>query len=180
MRADARRNYDRIVAAAREELSQRGTDASYDDIAKRAGVGAGTLYRHFPRRIDLVQAVYSDDIDTLVIAADKAELAPDAFVGLEQWLHAFVRYANTKRVLLNEMHEAFERDPKLRVQLRERMLTAAGRVLKRAQASNAVRRDITPDDLLQLVGGMCLSAAATPASNKRLLPVILEGLRTDS
>jgi AcrR family transcriptional regulator len=177
MRADARRNYDRIVAAAREELSARGTDASYDDIAKRAGVGAGTLYRHFPRRIDLVQAVYSDDIDTLVIAADKAESVPDPFVGLEQWLHAFVRYANTKRVLLNEMHEAFERDPKLRVQLRERMLTAAGRVLKRAQASNAVRRDITPDDLLQLVGGMCLSASATPASNKRLLPVILEGLR---
>jgi len=177
MRADARRNYERILTAAREEFAENGTDTSYDDIARRAGVGAGTLYRHFPRRIDLVEAVYSSDIDTLVSAADKAESMPDAFEGLRLWMRAFVRYTDTKRVLFNEMHEAFERDPNLRVQLRERLSSAATRVLRRAQDSGVVRTDINPDDLLQLLGGMCLSATATPASNKRLLNVILEGLR---
>jgi AcrR family transcriptional regulator len=178
MRADARRNYDRILTAAREQFAERGTDASIDDIARRAGVGSGTLYRHFPRRIDLVEAVYSTDVDTLVTAAATAETMPDAFAGLAFWLQAFVRYAESKRALLNELHEAFERNPDLRVQLRERLLAAAGRVLERAKAADVVRRDLTAADLMQLVGGMCMSATAAPGQNERLLTVVLAGLRS--
>lgn len=177
MRADARRNYERIVAAARAEFAERGTDAAYDDIARRAGVGAGTLYRHFPRRIDLVQAVYSSDLDTVTAAADAAVSAPDAFEGLRNFLQAFVRYAESKRVLLNEMHEAFERNPDLKVRMREQLLAATDRVFDRARREGVVRADVTSDDLMHLVGGMCLSAVAPAGSNERLLGVILDGLR---
>jgi AcrR family transcriptional regulator len=177
MRADARRNYDSLVTAAREEFGERGSEAAIEDIARRAGVGVGTLYRHFPRRIDLVEAVYSTDIDALVAAADDAESLPDAFEGLQSWLLAFVRYTATKRALLNELHEAFERNPGLRVKLRERMVGAAGRVLDRARAAGAVQSDLTADDLLQLVGGMCMSATSTPGQNERLLTYVLAGIR---
>ncbi len=179
MRADARRNYDSLVSAAREEFTERGSEASIEEIARRAGVGVGTLYRHFPRRIDLVEAVYSTDIDTLVAAADEAESLPDAFDGLQSWLLAFVRYAESKRVLLNELHEAFERNPGLRVQLRERLLDAAGRVVGRARAAGVVQPDLTAEDLLHLIGGMCMSANATLGQNERLLTYVLAGIRAD-
>jgi AcrR family transcriptional regulator len=180
MRADARRNYDRIVVAAREELAERGKEAGIEDIAKRAGVGIGTLYRHFPRRIDLIEAVYSTDIDTLVAAADDAEQLPDAFDGLESWLRAFVRYAESKRVLLNELHEAFERNPGLKVTLRERLLASADQVLTRAKAEGAVSPDLTAEDLLQLVGGMCMSATAAVGQPDRLLTFIIAGIRASA
>jgi AcrR family transcriptional regulator len=180
MRADARRNYDRLVIAAREELAERGKDAGIEDIAKRAGVGIGTLYRHFPRRIDLIEAVYSTDIDTLVAAADDAESLPDAFAGLETWLRAFVRYAESKRVVLNELHEAFERNPGLRVALRERLVASADKVLTRAKAAGAVSPDLTADDLLQLVGGMCMSATAAAGQPDRLLTFIIAGIRASA
>jgi AcrR family transcriptional regulator len=151
MRADARRNYDSLVTAAREEFGERGSDAAIEDIARRAGVGVGTLYRHFPRRIDLVEAVYSTDVDTLVAAADEAESLPDAFEGLQSWLLAFVRYAESKRALLNELHEA--------------------------KAAGAARSDLTADDLLKLVGGMCMSATSGPGQNERLLTYVLAGIR---
>jgi AcrR family transcriptional regulator len=150
-----------------------------EDVARRAKVGVGTLYRHFPRRIDLVEAVYSTDIDTLVAAADEALTLPDPFAGVEFWLRAFVRYTDTKRSLLNELHEAFERNPNLRVQLRERMLAAAARVLDRAHDAGVVRADLTAGDLLQLVGGMCMSATATAGQNERLLDFVLAGIRAD-
>ena len=177
MRADARRNYDRLVTAAREEFAAHGREASIEDVAKRAGVGIGTLYRHFPRRIDLVEAVYSDDVETLVAVADEVQSLPDAFEALTRWLEAFVRYADTKRALLNELHDAFERNPELRVQLRERLLDAAGQVLERAKAADVVRPDLTAGDLLQLVGGMCMSATATLPQNERLLSYVLAGIR---
>jgi len=115
----------------------------------------------------------------LIAAADEAELAADPFLGLSDWLQAFARYAETKRVLLSEMQQAFEHNPDLRVQIRERMLDAAARVLEPAKASGAVRADVMPGDLIQLVGGMCMSAIATPEQNQRLLTVILGGLRAD-
>jgi hypothetical protein len=102
---------------------------------------------------------------------------PDAFAGLEAWLHAFVRYVDAKRALLNELHEAFERNPGLRVQLRERMVLAADRVLERARTAGVVRPDLSADDLLQLVGGMCMSATATAGQNERLLGFVLAGIR---
>ena len=103
---------------------------------------------------------------------------PDAFDGLSQWLEAFGTYAEAKRALLNELHEAFERNPDLRVALRERLRSTAERVRVRAQVAGSVRADLTAEDRLQLVGGMCMSATATRDRNAVLLSCVLAGIRT--
>src|SRR5580692_2832183 len=94
MRADARRNYERLVDAARDVFNAQGGQASMDAIAKEAGVGVGTLYRHFPKRIDIVEAVYRDDVDVLVDAAEQGLTDLEPWPALVAWLHAFVRYAD--------------------------------------------------------------------------------------
>src|SRR3954447_25013169 len=101
-RADARRNYDALIKAAREAFTERDQSASLEDIARRAGVGIGTLYRHFPTRTDLIQAVYVEEVEALAqSAADVAGEEPwDALV---HWLHGFVGYIATKQALAEEL-----------------------------------------------------------------------------
>ena len=151
MRADARRNYERLVAAARRSSPEQGGGASMEAIAKEAGVGVGTLYRHFPKRIDIVEAVYRDDVDGLVASAEElvAELEP--WAAARGWLEAFVRYASTKRTFLSELHEAFEKNPQLKSASRERIEGAIDLVLapgpggrRRAHRSRRVRPDAAP------------------------------------
>ena len=176
-RADARRNYELLVDAARKVFADQGGGASMEAIAKHAGVGVGTLYRHFPKRIDLVEAVYREDVDTVVGVADRglAELEP--WDALEDWLKAFVEYARAKRTFLNELHEAFEKNPDLKSACRERIVTACETVLARAQQAGVARTDVNGDDLMQLISPMCVSATLTPEQRERLLPLILDGLR---
>jgi AcrR family transcriptional regulator len=175
-RADARRNYERLVTAAREVLTERGSEAAMEEIAKRADVGVGTLYRHFPRRIDLVEAVYREDVDGLVaLAAEVADLGP--WHGLVAWLEGFVKYAESKRTFLTELHEAFEKSPDLALESRERIAGAAGAVLSRAQEAGVARRDLDQTDLMQLVGGMCMARNASFAQNTRLLTLVLDGIK---
>src|ERR1700722_8358508 len=111
MRADARRNYERLVVAARDVFAKHGGEASMEAIAKQAGVGVGTLYRHFPKRIDVVEAVYRNHVDDLVEAADRFVAELDPWPALVAWLGAFTRYAQGKRTFLNELREAFEKNP---------------------------------------------------------------------
>ena len=177
MRADAKRNYERLVAAARTVFAQEGGGASMEAIAKEAGVGVGTLYRHFPKRIDVVEAVYREDVDELnaVALAAVADLEP--WPAMVAWLEAFVRYAMGKKRFMNELHEAFEKNPDLRVGARERIEAALGVVLTNAQAAGVVRRDVDASDVMQLVGSMCMSATLTPEQSVRLLVMIQDGLR---
>ncbi|HEV7207110.1 MAG TPA: helix-turn-helix domain-containing protein [Mycobacteriales bacterium] len=177
MRADARRNYARLVEAARVVFAARGSEASMEEIAKTADVGVGTLYRHFPRRIDLVEAVYREDVDELVAVAADVVQTHQPWEALAAWLEAFVRYVQVKRTFLTELHEAFEKNPDLAVQLRERIAVAAGAVLAGAQAAGTARRDIDAGDLMQLVGGMCMARNADLAQNQRLLSYVLDGIR---
>lgn len=177
LRADARRNRERLVQAARTVFASRGSEASMEEIAKAADVGVGTLYRHFPRRIDVVEAVYREDVQGLVDLAQRSAESPDAWQALADWLQAFVRYAQSKRTMLTELHEAFEKDPDLALSLREQIGAASGLVLARAQEAGCARPDLTPADLMQLVGGMCMSRMSTPSQNERLLVVVLDGLR---
>ncbi len=177
MRADARRNYDKLVAAARKVFLDQGGGASLEAIAKEAGVGAGTLYRHFPKRIDIVEAVYRDDVDGLVTSADDFVAELDPWPALVAWLEAFVRYASTKRTFLNELHEAFEDNPQLRLRSRERIEGAIDVVLRRAQDAGVVRTDLDGSDLMQLLGSMCMSVTLTPDQSQRLLRMIEDGLR---
>jgi len=177
MRADARRNYERLVAAARTVFAQQGGGASMDAIAKEAGVGVGTLYRHFPRRIDVVEAVYREDVDQLVDAAERYSSELEPWSAVAAWLEDFVNYAIGKRRFLNELHEAFEKNPDLKIAARERIEGALTVVLTRAQGAGVVRDDLDGPDLMQLLGSMCMSATLTPAQSARLLVVILDGLR---
>jgi AcrR family transcriptional regulator len=177
MRADARRNRERLVAAARAVLAARGSEASMEEIAKAADVGVGTLYRHFPRRIDLVEAVYREDVDSLAALADEVSTTLPPWEALVAWLQGFVHYAQAKRNFLTELHEAFEKSPDLALTSRERIGAAAGKVLVRAQEAGAARTDVDQDDLMQLVAGMCMARAGTLDRNERLLLLVLDGVR---
>lgn len=182
MRADARRNYERIVDAARQVLTEQGGNASMEAIAKQAGVGVGTLYRRFPKRIDVVEAVYRGDVDQLVATADRGlnEEELDPWAGLEGWLRAYLAYARAKRTFLTELHEAFEKTPGLKLESRERVEAACDRVLRRAQEAGAARDDVDGADLMQLVSPMCMSPTLTVEQGERLLAMVLAGLRPGS
>jgi AcrR family transcriptional regulator len=177
MRADAKRNYERLVTAARDVFAQEGGGASMEAIAKEAGVGIGTLYRHFPKRIDVVEAVYREDVDELTTVAESATATMEPRPALVAWLEAFVRYAMGKKRFLNELHEAFEKNPELRSESRERIVSALDVVLTPAQEAGDVRTDIDAPDLMQLLGSMCMSATLTPDQSGRLLLMIQDGLR---
>jgi AcrR family transcriptional regulator len=177
MRADAKRNDERLVTAARKVFAQEGGGASMEAIAKEAGVGVGTLYRHFPKRIDVVEAVYREDVDELTAVAESVIGTMEPWPALVAWLEAFVRYAMGKKRFLNELHEAFEKNPELRVASRERIVGALDMVLTPAQQAGVVRTDVDAPDLMQLLGSMCMSATLTPDQSERLLLMIQDGLR---
>jgi AcrR family transcriptional regulator len=177
MRADAKRNYERLVTAAREVFAQEGGGASMEAIAKEAGVGIGTLYRHFPKRIDVVEAVYREDVDELTTVAESVTATMEPWPALVAWLEAFVRYASGKKRFLNELHEAFEKNPELRVASRERIVGALELVLTPAQEAGVVRTDIEAPDLMQLLSSMCMSASLSADQSGRLLVMIQDGLR---
>ena len=177
LRADARRNQERLIDAARKVFADQGGGASMEAIAKQAGVGVGTLYRHFPKRIDVVEAVYRDDVDNLVGVADRGLSELEPWEAVEAWLRAFVDYGRAKRTFLNELHEAFEKNPDLKPTSRLRTIAACDKVLKRAQEAGAARTDINGEDLMQLVSPMCITATLTQEQGERLLNMILDGLR---
>ncbi|WP_305783585.1 TetR/AcrR family transcriptional regulator [Symbioplanes lichenis] len=171
-RADARRNFDALLAAARTAFAEHGTDASLEDIARRAGVGIGTLYRNFPARRDLFEAVYVEEVDQLArVAADVAGLPPwDALV---TWLHRFVEYAVTKRAVV----EALNRESEMFAACRATMYEAGEPLLTRAQEAGAVRPDVRIDDLLRMVSGLTSASYIDEAQRDRVLALALDGLR---
>jgi AcrR family transcriptional regulator len=163
-RADARRNYDKVVAAAREE------------IARRAEVGIGTLYRHFPNRQALLEAVYVDEVEAVSRSATElAELPPwDALVG---WLHRFVGYLATKQALAQELLNYVDRDAELFQSCRTALWAAGGPLLERAQSARVVRADTDLSEVIQMVGGIAKIPASAPGQIDHILDIALDGLR---
>jgi AcrR family transcriptional regulator len=180
LRADAQRNYERLIAAARDVFAKEGGGASMEAIAREAGVGIGTLYRHFPQRIDLVEAVYRDEVDLLVTTADQVIVEFEPWPAVVAFLEAFVRYAQGKRTFLNELHEAFEKRPDLRVRSKERIDGAMERVIRRAQDAGVSRSDVNGAEVMQLIRPVCVDATLSEDQSHRLLTVILDGLRRRS
>jgi AcrR family transcriptional regulator len=180
MRADARRNNERLVAVARDVFTREGGGASMEAIAREAGVGVGTLYRHFPKRIDLVEAVYRTDVDTLVETAEQVVNDLEPWPAVVAFLEAFVRYAQGKRTFLNELREAFDKNPDLRLDMLERVQQAMQLVIGRAQDAGIIRTDVSGSDLMQLVGPMCTNSTLSEEQSTRLLSMILDGLRNPS
>ena len=171
-RADARRNFDALLEAARAVFGEQGTGASLEEVARRAGVGIGTLYRNFPTRQDLFDAVYIEEVDQLCQSADDvAGLEPwDALVA---WLQRFIGYIATKRAIL----EALNRDSDMFTASREAMYAAGEPLLERAQEAGAARADLAFADLLQLVIGVAGATYADAEQRDRVLAIALDGVR---
>ncbi|MGV9678605.1 TetR/AcrR family transcriptional regulator [Nocardia sp. NPDC003482] len=179
-RADAQRNYDQLVAAARAVFHDHGVDAPLDDIARRAGVGNATMYRHFPTRGELIIAVYSEEVAELCAASRSllAEDPPDD--ALFDWLRNFIAHVTTKRDLaLSITDDSTGQRPALFDRWHHSMHAAASALLTRAQNAGTVRADLTASELLALANGIALTTTdATQA--ERLVLLIRQGTDTPS
>jgi AcrR family transcriptional regulator len=175
-RADAQRNYDKVVSAAREAFAEGGASTSLEEIARRAGVGIGTLYRHFPTRQALLEAVYVGEVEDLGRSAAEFESLPpwDGFVA---FLHRFVGYMATKQALASELLDYVDRSAPVFGHCRGLLFSAGEPFLERAQAAQVVRPDTDLSEVIQLVGGIAKIPAADPAQREHLLDIAIDGLR---
>ena len=175
-RADARRNYDKVIAAAREAFAERGASTSLEEIARRAEVGIGTLYRNFPNRQALLEAVYVGEVESLCgSVADLEGMEPwDALVA---WLHRFVGYMATKQALAHELLEYFDRDAPLFLTCRTALFDAGNPLVARAQAAGELRPDTDFGEIMQMIGGIAKIQGAEPAQIDHILQIALDGLR---
>ncbi len=177
LRADAQRNYDALIEAARTALRDAEADTSLDEIAKRAGVGIGTLYRHFPTRLALLEGVYRDEVDELDRATQTLMQAEDTEAALQTWLDLFVDYATTKRALFQELVEAIGKDSELLTHSRGVIERSAAGILGQAQDAGVIRKDVEFGDVLRLAGGCTMMPGSTAEQRKRMMRVVLAGLR---
>ncbi|WP_036319475.1 TetR/AcrR family transcriptional regulator [Microbispora sp. ATCC PTA-5024] len=183
MRADARRNYDMLLGVARQAFAEQGTDASLRDVARRAGVGIGTLYRHFPTREALLEALLRSGFDGLRAKADDLLESPSPKNALAEWLLAFALGSGTYRGLPESVMGALADDTSRLHSSCEAMRHAGGRLLARAQETGAVRDDLTTGEMLSLAAGVSWAAGQSRARTEdreafvaRLLEVTMEGL----
>jgi AcrR family transcriptional regulator len=172
------RNRERVLEAAKAIFSAGGPDASLEAVARRAGVGIGTLYRHFPTREALFEAVYRREVQQLVELAEqlKSEAAPvDA---LRRWLRANVELVQTKKGMLAALALAVHGSPELYAFSFDRLTKAVGALLDRAVASGDIRSDIGPEDVLRALVGMCYmhDQPGWQATVLRLVDVFVDGL----
>jgi len=176
LRADALRNRNALMAAALEAFTERGSAASLEDIARRAGVGVGTLYRHFPTRQDLIEAVYVDEVESLCrsVADDHEGTSWDVLV---RWFDRFVHYVATKRALVDEMVATIGMDAPVFRTCHEAIFAAGEPLLARAQADGLVRPDVTFGDAIRIVSGVSMIRNSTPEEIRRILGFALDGLR---
>lgn len=177
-RAAAERNREKLVAAAHEAVEEAGSEVSMAEIARRAGVGMATLYRNFPTRADLFEAVYVDEVDALFAATHQpAGTTPgDAF---EAWLRRFFAFVPKKRLLIAELLQQPGTPNPLITKNRERLLAIGEPLLRDAQQSGAVRTDL---DLVQVLD-MIVAISRVPGDLERVEPmleVVLDGLRPRS
>jgi AcrR family transcriptional regulator len=178
-RADARRNYDKVIAAARSAFTESGAETSLEGIARRAGVGIGTLYRHFPNRQALLEAVYVEEVDRFCSSASELDgLGPwDAFA---TWIEGLVDYMATKMALANELFDYVDRGAPVFTACRSSLFAAGEPLLERAQQAGAVRRDVDVAEVIQLIGGITKIQGAEPEQIRHLLSIALDGLRARS
>jgi AcrR family transcriptional regulator len=170
MRADARRNRDRLVSVASEVVAEQGAAASLEEIARRAGVGSATLHRHFPSRFALLDAVFAERVAVLCDLGADLRTAADAGDALVRWLRELVRHAVTNRGLATSLAKGTGDS------CHARILAAADALLTRAQSARSIRADVTTAELLQLVNGVALAAGEDERSADRLLTLTVTGL----
>ena len=179
LRADSIRNRERLLEAATQIFSAGGPQASLEAVARQAGVGIGTLYRHFPTREALFEAVYRHEVDHLGELAEQLARDGDPVEALRKWLHANVRLVATKKGMIEGLQLVAHGSSELKAYSFERLTNAIGMLLDRAVAAGEIRSDISPDDLLRTLVGIFYSqgtAGWQPAA-LRLVDVFVDGLR---
>jgi len=178
-RADARRNYEALLTAAREAFAEGGEATSLESIADRAGVGIGTLYRNFPNRQALIEALYVDEVEEVCRTAAELETA-DPWEALNSWLDRVIAYVATKQVLAAELVNYLDKDAQLFQSCRTSLYSAGEPLLKRAQDAGVVRPDVEIGEVIHLVVGIAKVPSADPAQTEHVLRLALDGLRFQS
>ena len=176
-RADAVRNRERVLEAAKAVFSAGGADASLEAVAKRAGVGIGTLYRHFPTREALFEAVYRREVQQLSELPEQLKEAPPVDA-LRRWLKSNVEFVATKKGMLAALALTVHSSSEPYAHTFERLAEAAGALLDRAVAAGEIRADISPEELLRALFGMCYmhDQPSLQKSVLRLVDVFVDGL----
>ena len=181
MRADAQRNYTKLLDAASAAFLEHGADdVSLEEIARRAGVGIGTLYRHFPTRQALLEAVYRDQVELLEARAEELLKTEPPGAALADWLRALMKFSSTKHTLTSALLAGLGKDSELLSSCSKVIRGAADALLARAQEAGVVRPDADSGDVIRLVHAVNIATQRGPADPglaDRMLALILDGLR---
>jgi AcrR family transcriptional regulator len=175
-RADALRNYEKVLTAAREAFAEGGESTALEEIARRAGVGIGTLYRHFPNRQALLEALYVNEVGDVCRSAEELD-GSDPWDALNTWFQRVLGYLWTKQALANELLNYFDRDAPLFQMCRTSLYGAGEPLLKRAQEAGVVRQDVEFPEVMQMVMGIAKIPASDPGQVEHILRIALDGLR---
>src|SRR3979409_485430 len=177
-RADAVRNRERVLKAAKIVFSTGGPEASLEAVARRAGVGIGTLYRHFPTREALFEAVYRREVDQLGELAEQLKNDAAPVDALRRWLRSNVEFVATKKGMIAALALAVQSSSELYAYSFDRLTKAIGTLLDRAVAAGEIRADVSPEDLLRALVGMCYlhDRPGWQSTVLRLLDVFVDGL----
>jgi AcrR family transcriptional regulator len=177
LRADARQNRARLISAATAAFAEKGADAPLEDIARRAGVGIGTLYRHFPSRLDLQAAVFRTQVRTVCEQGDALlATADDPAQAFAAWIRALAGYLVTKRGLSRALIDAVGVESELITSCWMTMRETTERLLDSAQGAGVIRSDVTSLDVMRLIHGVAVSSERDPERTDLLLSVMLDGL----
>jgi AcrR family transcriptional regulator len=174
-RADARRNHERVLAAAREAFAEGGESTALEEIARRAGVGIGTLYRHFPNRQALLEALYVNEVEEVCRTATQLGEA-DPWQALNDWFERLIGYLATKRALASELLNYLDQDAPLFKECRAGLFAAGEPLLKRAQDAGVVRPDVEFSQVMHMMVGI----SKIPSDRdqiEHILRIALDGLR---
>ena len=181
LRADAQRNRERVLEAAKQAFTRSGANASLDDIAREAGVGPGTLYRHFPTRGELLEAVYRSEVEKLAGAEPKFAETMTSTQALRAWMLLFVDYIATKKIIAPALNTPAGGHSKVVEASYGPIHEAMRALVKRAIKSGEIRRDVNPKDLLRALVGVAYleSSPDWQASARRLVDILIAGSRVD-
>jgi AcrR family transcriptional regulator len=178
LRADAQRNIDSLLEAAKTVFGTSGVDAPAKQIADLAGVGVGTLYRHFPQRSDLVKAVFQREVDACANAATTLAAAHEPGAALAKWLHRYTEFLATKRGLATALHSGDPAYCALPAYFMQRLGPALGSLLEAATASGEIRAGISAKDILHAVANLCVPVPGEGvAYSQRMVALLIDGLR---
>ena len=179
VRADAQRNLDALLQAAKAVFATSGVDAPVREIAEQAGLGVGTVYRHFPQRSDLIAAVFRREIDACAAEAPILAAEYPPFEALARWMQRYAAFIATKRGLATALHSGNPAFDPLPAYFQQRLQPAFRGLLDSAAAAGEVRADVDPEDLLGAVASLCMSAHNDgPGRAERMVALLVDGLRS--